>query len=215
MPLNRISDEMRVKRRIRLFETTDWDKAEQDVLRATSAPEMLQTEKGTSHSKLLPVLEEICRNGTATISDEELKAAHLHAVGWVEIDLILHRGIAPEHRSCTAGDSEMRYAFDTYMTLQDAGERARPRSLATEQLRQASKASKLTVGTAASNTAEAGTDAGSISAPRSHRRVLSNTSARVSQTSQVTLAKTPPTQRETRMKIHCMQTLSPKPSLIA
>ncbi len=60
--------------------------------------------------------------------------------------MIFHRGIAPEHRSCTAGDSEMRFAFETYMTLQDAGERARPRTLASERLRAASKAESSNTG---------------------------------------------------------------------
>lgn len=168
VPLNRISDEMRIKRRLRLFETSDWNKVEQDVLRAISDPELLQGKDDTPKSKLLPVLEEICHNGTASISDEALKAAQLHAVGWIEIDMIFHRGIAPEHRSCTAGDSEMRFAFETYMTLQDAGERARPRSLATDRLRQSSKATQDSSGVAA----------GTPSRPQTHGRILSNASAR-------------------------------------
>lgn len=167
VPLNRISDEMRIKRRLRLFETADWDKVEQDVLRAVSDPELLQTEDGATRPKLLPVLEDLCHNGAAEISDEALGAAQLKAVGWVEIDMIFHRGIAPEHRSCTAGDAEMRFAYETYMTLQDAGERARPRSVASEKLRQSSKASKLTVATAA--TGESGQGCGP--------RVMSNASA--------------------------------------
>ncbi|CDU22105.1 uncharacterized protein SPSC_00735 [Sporisorium scitamineum] len=135
LPLNRMSDEARIHRRLRLFDSSEWDKVEQDVLRATSDPELLQTDEGPGKAKLLPVLEELCRTGAATISDEAVSAAKLRTVGWVEIDLIFHRGIAPEHRSCTAGDSEMRFAFDTYMTLLDAGERARPRTLAKERLR--------------------------------------------------------------------------------
>ncbi|SNX87617.1 uncharacterized protein MEPE_06327 [Melanopsichium pennsylvanicum] len=161
VPLNRISDEMRIKRRLRLFETSDWDKVEQDVLRATSDPELLQTERSEAQdSKLLPVLEEICQNGAATISDEAIRAAQLKTVGWVEIDMIFHRGIAPEHKSCTAGDAEMRFAFDTYSTLLDAGERARPRSLATERVRQASSQA----------------DRNGETRPKTHRRVLSRTS---------------------------------------
>ncbi|TKY90381.1 hypothetical protein EX895_000379 [Sporisorium graminicola] len=135
LPLNRVSDETRIQRRLRLFDSSEWDKVEQDVLRATSDPELLQTEEGLVKAKLLPVLEELCRTGAATISDEAVSAAKLRAIGWVEVDLIFHRGIAPEHRSCTAGDSEMRFAFDTYMTLLDAGERARPRTLAMERFR--------------------------------------------------------------------------------
>lgn len=167
VPLNRISDEMRIKRRLRLFETEDWDKVEQDVLRAVSDPNLLQTGDGASKSKLLPVLEELCHNGAAEISDEALRAAQVRAIGWVEIDMIFHRGIAPEHRSCCAGDAEMRFAFDTYMTLQDAGERARPRTLASEKIRQSSKSSKLTVAT--HGTGEAGQG--------SRPRVLSNASS--------------------------------------
>ncbi len=70
MPLNRLSDEMRVQRRLRLFETSDWDEVEQDVLRATSDPELLQTHEGAVKAKLLPVLEDLCHTGAATISDE-------------------------------------------------------------------------------------------------------------------------------------------------
>ncbi|UTT90122.1 hypothetical protein NDA17_000644 [Ustilago hordei] len=152
VPLNRISDEMRIKRRLRLFETADWDKVEQEVLRAVSEPKLLQNaEEGGAQAKLLPVLEELCLNGAAEISDEALRSAQLRAVGWVEIDMIFHRGIAPEHRTCTAGDAEMRFAYETYMTLQDAGERARPRSLAAGKLRQPSKACKLTVATGESS----------------------------------------------------------------
>jgi hypothetical protein len=176
VPLNRISDETRIQRRLRLFETSDWDRVEQDVLRATSDPELLQTEKETPKAKLLPALEEICRTGSAVISDEALRAAQLRAVGWIEIDMIFHRGIAPEHRSCTAGDNEMRFAYDTYMTLQDAGERARPRTLANERLRQSSKASKLTVNTAGS--VAPGAEGGEPVRPQTHRRILSNASAR-------------------------------------
>lgn len=173
LPLNRISDEMRVKRRLRLLETTDWGRAEQDVLRATSDPKLLQTEDGEGKSNLLPVLERICQTSSNEMSDEAIQAAHLRAVGWVEIDMIFHRGIAPEHRSCTAGDAEMRFAYETYLTLQDAGERARPRSLATDKLRQASEGSKLTVDTSASD------EPGSASSrPGTHRRMLSNTSSR-------------------------------------
>lgn len=164
MPLNRLSDEMRVQRRLRLFESTDWAKVEQDVLRATSDPALLQTHDGAAQAKLLPVLEDVCRTGAAVISDEAISAAKLRAVGWVEIDMIFHRGIAPEHRSCTAGDSEMRFAFETYMTLQDAGERARPRTLATDRYRGASQVDL-------SNTH------GTETRPRTHRRELSNTSA--------------------------------------
>lgn len=135
VPLNRLPDEMRVQRRLRLFEATDWGKVEQDVLRATSDPALLQTHDGPVRSKLLPVLEDLCRTGAVTISEEALHAAKLSTIGWIEIDMIFHRGIAPEHRSCTAGDNEMRFAFDMYMTLQDAGERVRPRTLATNRLR--------------------------------------------------------------------------------
>ncbi|CBQ69749.1 conserved hypothetical protein [Sporisorium reilianum SRZ2] len=158
LPLNRVSDEARIQRRLRLFDTSEWDKVEQDVLRATSDPELLQTDDGPVRAKLLPVLEELCRTGAATISDEAVRAAKLRTVGWVEIDLIFHRGIAPEHRSCTAGDSEMRFAFDTYMALLDAGERARPRTLATERLR-------------------AGNAAGTGARPGTHSRTASHASA--------------------------------------
>ncbi len=56
-----------------------------------------------------------------------------------------HRGIAPDI-DLAPGDSEMRFAFETYMTLQDAGERARPRTLASERLRAASKAESSNTG---------------------------------------------------------------------
>uniref|UniRef100_V5EY94 C2 domain-containing protein n=2 Tax=Kalmanozyma brasiliensis (strain GHG001) TaxID=1365824 RepID=V5EY94_KALBG len=154
VPLNRVADEMRIQRRIRLFETSDWDEVEQDVLRATSDPKLLQTQDDSVKSKLLPVLEDVCHTGSATISDEALRAANLKAVGWIEIDMIFHRGIAPEHRSCTAGDSEMRFAFESYMTLLDAGERARPRTLASER-RSPSKAASTHRRTA-SNTSDLG-----------------------------------------------------------
>lgn len=160
VPLNRISDEQRAKRRLRLFESSDWDRVEQEVLRATSNSELLQSEDGTAGSRLLPVLEGMCQNSSVQISDDALQSAHLKTVGWIEVDMIFHRGIAPEHRSCTAGDHEMRFAFETYLTLQDAGERARPRTLATERLRQLTSQAES-----------------SGARPGTHRRVLSNTSA--------------------------------------
>ncbi|KAI3478592.1 hypothetical protein L1887_59437 [Cichorium endivia] len=110
VPLNRISDETRIQRRLRLFETSDWDRVEQDVLRATSDPELLQTEKETPKAKLLPVS-------------------------------------APA-----------------------------PRTLANERLRQSSKASKLTVNTAGS--VAPGAEGGEPVRPQTHRRILSNASAR-------------------------------------
>ncbi|PWY97343.1 hypothetical protein BCV70DRAFT_202924 [Testicularia cyperi] len=195
IPLNRIADGMPLKRRIRLFETTDWVSVEQDVLRALCDPELLQTSEERPKPQMLPVLEDLCTSASKGLSDAAVAArSNLKVVGHLDISMIFHRGIGQEHRSCTAGDSEMRFAYETYMTLMDAGERAPSRTLAAERRRQLSKASRASLQpidvSAAQDQSQAGTLEGGPSSPeaissttssptkkRTHRRILSDVSA--------------------------------------
>ncbi|PWN49063.1 hypothetical protein IE53DRAFT_165652 [Violaceomyces palustris] len=130
IPLNRMADDVPVPRRVPLFETTDWHRFEQDMLRASTKSEQLVSPSPMDERpELHPALEELCEQGNQELPLEVLSDGHIKRIGWLEVHLVFHSGIGPEHRSCVAGDAEMRYAFDSYVTMIDAGERPKPNSL--------------------------------------------------------------------------------------
>ena len=137
VPMNRLDDDKLTLRRVPLFETSNWQRFEQDMLKAWTNTDQLLSPNPVEETgpQILPALEELCQQGSRDLPVDVLSEGHIKRVGWLEVDLILHSGIGPEHRSCVAGDSEMRFAYETYMALQDAGERARPKSVSSEKWR--------------------------------------------------------------------------------
>ncbi|KAN0063868.1 hypothetical protein ACQY0O_003474 [Thecaphora frezii] len=141
VPLSRIADDTFTRRRVPLYETSDLDRFEQDMLNATTRSDQLlsPTTAGLDERpRLSAALEEICETGNQELPPDAASDNHIKRVGWLELNLIYHRGIGPEHGSCVAGDHEMRFAYETYVALIDSGVRPKSHSLSVESRRRLS-----------------------------------------------------------------------------
>lgn len=141
IPLNRIPDDHETFKRVPIFETSDWHRFEQDMLHQMADDDELASPTSGGEAEDLPILEKLCRQDRLTLSKDVLSDGHIKRIGWLEINLIFHSGIAPEHRSLVAGDHEMRFAFEAYQAMTDAGERPKPKTISTARRRKLSEAS--------------------------------------------------------------------------
>ncbi|MCO5588214.1 hypothetical protein L7F22_042169 [Adiantum nelumboides] len=141
IPMNRLDDNKEVRKRVPLYETSEWQKFEQDVLRdMTKEDQLAESSKGTK--KLIPVLDEMVEDTSGEAAGKETKDAKgdstLKQVGYLDIVLVFHAGLGPEHRSILAGDHELRAAFECFQTLVDCSQRAQPRMLSVARKRKLS-----------------------------------------------------------------------------
>ena len=137
--LSRIIDGEETFRRVPLFETNDWQKFEQDILRGITTTD----EKAAQHHKdsLEPILEQLCNTSHLEypdLPDTVGQDGHIRKIGHLDIALVFHPGVSAEHKSLTAGDHEMRIAYESSTALMDAGERQRPKMVSASKRRQLS-----------------------------------------------------------------------------
>lgn len=141
IPMNRLHDNTEVKKRVPLYETSEWQQFEQDVLRDMTLRDQL-ADSGKSTKKLVPVLDEMVQDTSGEAAGKETKDEKgdlaVRRVGYLDIVLVFHSGLGPEHRAVMAGDHELRAAFECFQTLVDCGQRAQPRMLSVARKRKLS-----------------------------------------------------------------------------
>ncbi|PWN32922.1 uncharacterized protein FA14DRAFT_138069 [Meira miltonrushii] len=141
IPMNRLDDNTEVRKKVPIYETSDWQQFEQDVLRDMTKEDQL-AESSKSVKKLMPIMEEMVEDTNGEAAGKETKDAKgdsaLKQVGYLDIVLVFHPGLGPEHRSILAGDNELRAAFECFQTLVDCGQRPQPRMLSVARKRKLS-----------------------------------------------------------------------------
>lgn len=148
IPLNRVMDNAETRKRVPMYETSDWQRFEQDVLRDMSTDDQLASASPDKRRRL-PILEEMTSEtrGQALGKDpnDDKGDLSLRYVGYLDIVLVFHSGMAPEHRALMAGDHELRVAFESFQTLVDCGQRPKPRMLSSARKRKLSTRGPRTV----------------------------------------------------------------------
>ena len=140
--LSRLRDGEETSKRVPIFETSDWQQFEQDLMHGMTAPDQLAspTPMDTAH---LPILEELCDPAAdeyAHMASSMAQENKFKQIGYLDITLIFHPGVSIEHKALTAGDHEMRLAYESFLTLMDAGERPRPKQVSASRRRKLSVA---------------------------------------------------------------------------
>jgi hypothetical protein len=146
--LSRLVDGEVTLKKVPLFETSDWQQFEQDILRGITTTDHLAS-PSSDKTSLLPILDDLCKTKDGDhwkFSENE----HFKKVGYLELTLIYHPGVSMEHKALTSGDHEMRVAYETFINLMSAGERSPPRKFT------AAKRRKLSVTNGSSTPAKDG-----------------------------------------------------------
>lgn len=186
IPLIQFVDNKETKKTIPLYEagSDEWQGFEQEVMRDLSTGDG-QVSADDRESRLLPVLDNLCkgRKNTEAQEDNEKDESH-RRVGWLELSLVFHAGLAPEHKALMAGDHEMKVAYESWITLVDGGQRPKPKMLSAARRRKLSNAGAAYAGARAADDTTAATaldetgDGGGSSGSKDSRRGSASAVAR-------------------------------------
>lgn len=133
VPLHLLQDNAPTDIKVPMYVSSDWMHVEQAALKALVNDTDGRVEATEDHRHVhTKALEQVCSPDLNTLpevlapKDGDYHTVSLHRAGFVHLSLHFFPGLADEHRSILAGDHELRFAYESWQTLVDCGERERP-----------------------------------------------------------------------------------------